>query len=210
VITLFTAATGNGYRASILLEELDLAYRVRLIDFARGEHRSEAFLAVNPRGKIPVLVDEDGPAGSPITVAESLAIALYLSEKTGRLQPVTLRGRAMAWSWGAAVISGFGAAFTDIFYSRSLDAEAHAPMIDKAFADLRFQFAAMDDHLGSHPYLAGEAFTWIDGLAIPLVGTAARFDIDLSGLSSLQRWSAAVLARPAVQRGLAVGAVAAA
>jgi GST-like protein len=204
VITLYTAATGNGYRASILLEELELPYRAVAIDFAEGEQRGTAFLAVSPLGKIPVLVDENGPDGAPITVAESLAIALYLTEKTGRLAPNDARGRAAAWTWGSAVVSGFGASFSTIFYARQLGAEAHAPLIDKAFADLDFQFAALDAHLADAPYIAGESFSWVDAVAIPLVGTAAPFKIDLSGLGNLARWSEVVLARPAVQRGLSV------
>lgn len=96
MITLHTAATGNGYRAAILLEELDLLYRTRLVDFGAGDTGSPVFLALNPLGKIPVIVDDDGPGGEPIAVAESVAIALYLVEKTGKLLPPTPAGRARA------------------------------------------------------------------------------------------------------------------
>ncbi len=202
MITLYTAATGNGYRASILLEELELPYRAVAIDFAKAEQRGAAFLAISPLGKIPVLVDEDGRNGTQITVAESLAIALYLTEKTGRLTPDDARGRAAAWTWGSAVVSGFGASFANIFYARQLGAEAHAALIDKTFADLDFQFAALDAHLAGSRYIAGDTFSWVDAMAIPLAGTAGLYAIDLSPLKHLALWSESVLARPAVQRGL--------
>jgi glutathione S-transferase len=106
---------------------------------AKVEQRSDAFLAINPLGNIPGLIDSDGPDAQPITVAESLAVALYPMEKTGRLQPAAARDRASAFTWGSAVVAGFGASITDILYARQLGAEAHAPLIAKSFADLDVQ-----------------------------------------------------------------------
>ena len=202
MITLHTAATGNGYRAAILLEELDLPYRTRLVDFGAGDTSSPVFLALNPLGKIPVIVDDDGPGGEPIAVAESLAIALYFVEKTGKLLPPTPADRARAMTWGSAIVSGFGASFSSIFYARKLSAEAHALFIDKALDDLRFQYAALDGHLRGFRYIAGADYSWVDALAAPLIGTARVFSLDLSALENLQRWSGEVLDRPAVRRGL--------
>ena len=202
MITLHTAATGNGYRIAVLLEELELPYRTRVVDFAADETRSPEFLALNPLGKIPVLVDDDGPGGEPWVVAESLAIALHLVEMTGRLRPDTARARVQALTWGSAVVSGFGAGFSGVFFARQLGAEAHAAFIDKSLADLRFQLAALDRHLERSRFIAGDAYSWIDAFASPLIGTARAFALDLDGLPWLQRWSGEVLARPAVQRGL--------
>ena len=203
MITLYTAGTGNGQRASILLEEMALPYRRVTVDFASGGHRDPAFLSVNPLGKIPVIVDDDGPGGEPITVAESLAIALYLVEKTGLLNPPTPAARAVAWTWGSAVASGLGALFSGVFYARQTGAEAHAAFIAKSFADIDFQFAAMEAHLSRNAYLAGDAYSWVDALAVPIVGTAERFDLSFADKPAISRWSEAVLARPAVQRGMA-------
>lgn len=204
MITLFTAATGNGYRVSILLEELELAYRAEAIAFTPGAPRSAAFQSASPLGKIPAIIDDDAPGGPTVAIAESLAIALYLVEKAGRLSPDTTIGRALAWQWAAIVASGFGAAFSGIFFARQLDEAAHSKVIAKSFADLDKSFGAMDRALAERPYLAGDSYCYADALAAPLLPTARAFGIDLSRFANVERWGEDVLARPAVQRGLAV------
>lgn len=204
MITLFTGPTGNGYRVSILLEELGLPYVARAVDLQAGAARPADFLAASPLGKIPAIVDDDTADGAPIALAESLAIALYLLEKTGRLAPATATGRALAWQWAAIVATSFGAAFPGIFFARMLDEAAHAKMIAKHFEDLDRGFAAMDARLGVSPYLAGDAFCFADALAAPLLPTARSFGIDLSRFPNVERWGEAVFARPGVQRGMLV------
>ncbi|WP_293897686.1 glutathione S-transferase family protein [Phenylobacterium sp.] len=204
MITLFTGPTGNGYRASILLEELGLAYVARAIDLQAGAARPAAFLAASPLGKIPAIVDDDTADGAPIALAESLAIALYLVEKTGRLSPATPAKRARAWEWAAIVASGFGAAFPGIFFARQLDEASHGKVIARHFEELDRGFAAMDSNLAARPFLAGDSFSFADALAAPLLPTARAFGVDLSRFPNVERWGQVVHARPAVQRGMAV------
>ena len=206
MIDLYTMRTGNGYRASILLEEVGLPYRVIDTDVRPGQPRSAAFLAASPLGKIPAIVDHDTPDGVPIALAESLAIALYVSEKTGKLSPAAPAERAAACQWGAIVSSGFGAAITGIFFARQIDADAHAGLIAKYTSDIRQGFAAMDRRLSDAPYLAGSTYSFADVLAAPLLNTASLMGVDTSDYAAVGRWYAEVSARPAVRRGFAVPA----
>ena len=89
MIDLYTANSSNGQRAAIILEECGLSHRVHKYDLFKGEHKNPEFLAINPAGSIPVIVDSDGPGGMPITLAQSCAILLYASEKTGKFMPGT-------------------------------------------------------------------------------------------------------------------------
>ena len=204
MIDLFTMRTGNGYRASIMLEEVGLPYRVIETDVRPGQPRSQTFLAASPLGKIPAIVDHDTPDGAPITVAESLAIALYLADKTGKLMPEAPVERAAAYQWGAVTAAGFGAAITGIFFARQIDAEAHAGLIAKYVADIDQGFLAMDRRLADNAYLAGGAYSFADVLAAPLLNTAKLIGCDTGAYAAVHRWYAEVSARPAVQRGMAV------
>lgn len=196
--------TGNGYRASIMLEEVGLPYQVVETDVRPGVPRSDAFMACSPLGKIPAILDTDTADGRPVALAESLAIALYLSEKTGRLLPSTQAGRALAYQWGAIVSSGFGTAITGIFFARQIDAEAHAKLIDKYFGDIGLGFSAMDKHLSAHRYLAGKTYSYADVMALPLLATAQMLGHPVTTYPSVGRWYAEVSDRAAVRRGLAV------
>ena len=172
MIDLFTMRTGNGYRASIMLEEVGLPYRVIETDVRPGPASLRHLPGGRPLGKIPAIVDHDTPDGVPVTVAESLALVFYLAEKTGKLLPATPGERAAAYQWSAIVSSGFGAAITGIFFARQIDAEAHAGLIAKYLAEIDQGFAAMDRRLSDSAYLAGSTYSVADVLAAPLLNTA--------------------------------------
>lgn len=203
MIDLYTSPTPNGYRASIALEESGLPYRVHAIDLASGAHKSPAFMAINPTGRIPAIVDTIGDRRFP--VAETLAITLYVAEKSGRLLPADAPSRALAWQWAATVISGFGAATPGIFFARQLDADAHVKIIAKFFADIRIYLTAMDAQLGASTWLAGAEYSVADVLALPTIAVSLpRFQVDLAPFPAVVRWCDACLMRPAVQRGLEI------
>jgi len=205
MIELYTSATPNGYRASIALEESGLPYEVCPVDLASGAHRKPEFLAINPTGRIPAIVDED--RGQRLPIAETLAIALYVAEKSGRLMPADAAGRAHAWQWAATVVSGFGAATPGIFFARQLDASAHVKIIAKYYADIRNYLAAMDARLVASTWLAGDAYSVADVLAIPTIAISLpRFEVALASFPAVLRWRDACLARPAVQRGMMIPA----
>ncbi len=207
MITLYTSATPNGYRASIMLEETGLPYAVHPVDLKSGEHKTAAFLALNATGRIPAIVDGATQNGAPFALAETLAIALYVAEKSGKLIPESAAARAMAYQWAATVISGFGAATPGIFFARQLDEAAHVKIIAKFYADIDNYLGAMDQHLAANPYLAGDSFSFADALAIPAVAVSLKnFNVNLEPFANVIRWRDDVLARPGVQRGMKVPA----
>ena len=108
MIELYSADTPNGQKVHIALEELELPYRVHRVDLSRGEQQHPDFLALNPNGKIPAIVDPDGPGGPPLTLFESGAILWYLAEKTGRLLPADPRDRAVTHQWLMFQMGGVG------------------------------------------------------------------------------------------------------
>lgn len=205
MITLYTAATGNGHRVSIMLEELGLPYRAVPVDFANGEHLGEAVLAVNPMGQIPALFDPDGPDGAPIALGESAAILRYLARKTGKLLPQDAREEAEADRWAAVAAGGLQAAPTTIFFAQALGAESHAGIIAKQYEVIGRYLAIIERRLGESEWLAGGAYTYVDILAFTLAhGALPRFGVALDGYPSLIRWRDRIAARPAVRRGCAV------
>jgi glutathione S-transferase len=205
MITLYTSATPNGHRASIALEESGLDYQVKAVDLAAGEHKTPTFLALNATGRIPAIVDDAPEAGAPFALSETLAIALYLSEKSGRLSPALATERGLAYQWAATVISGFGAATSGIYFARQIDAAAHAGLITKLYGDIDVYLRAMDQHLETHAYLGGSSFSFADALAIPtIVLSMKNFKVDLGAFAAIRRWRDEVMARPAVQRGFAI------
>jgi glutathione S-transferase len=205
MITLYTSATPNGHRAAIVLEESGLDYQVQAVNLAAGEHKTPAFLALNATGRIPAIVDDETETGAPFALSESLAIALYVSEKSGRLSPASAVERGLAYQWAATVISGFGAATSGIYFARQIDADAHAGLIAKLYGDLDVYLGAMDQHLQTHDYLGGSAFSYADALAIPtIVLSMKNFKVDLERFPAILRWRDAVMERRAVQRGFSI------
>jgi glutathione S-transferase len=211
MIDLYTVTTANGQRASIALEECGLAYRVHLVNLIAGEHKKPEFLAVNPIGKAPALIDHDGPGGKPITVYETAAMALYCGEKTGKLIPADLRARTEMMKWIAVCISDMGPAFSAQFWFsgplKGLAGES-APALEKHFIAQALGFlGAVDAHLGAHEYLTGKDYSMADAMMYPTAATSVgRLPPgSIDGMKNLIRWRDAVGARPAVQRGMKAG-----
>ena len=202
MLDLYTFQTSNGQRVAIMLEECGLPYRAHRVNLAQGEQRAPAFLALNPAGMIPVLVDPDGPGGAPITVAQSGAILLHLAAKTGRFLPQDARARAEALQWLFFAVSDCGPASTAIYYSS-------ARLPDKSEANVRFleeRLLGLLRRRRSAPRWARVARRRV--LAgghgdLPDRGVASQGGRGAGDLPHLLRWVDAVGARPAVQRGLA-------
>ncbi|HEX8571781.1 MAG TPA: glutathione S-transferase N-terminal domain-containing protein [Allosphingosinicella sp.] len=198
MIDLYTAATPNGWKASITLEELGLPYELRVIDLASGEQKSPSFLRINPNGRIPAIVDrEEGD----FAVFESGAIMVYIAEKTGRLLPTDAKGRSRVLQWlmfqmgGVGPMMGQANVFTRYF-------PEHLPsVIDRYRREGRRLFEVLDGHLAHNEWLAGD-YSIADIANYSWVHTHEWPGIPVDGLDHLQRWLAAIAARPAVQRGL--------
>ena len=204
MIDLHTTATANGYKASIMLEEVGLPYRVIDYDLTKGEHLAPGFLAINPVGRLPTLVDHDLPDG-PLSVFGSAAILQYLAERTGRLLPTERRARAKALEWVGIISSDIAPAYSGQFVFNVL-APTKDPWATGFYDRLCLRLlAAMELRLADGPYLAGEQYSIADVIAYPVAAVSMRrHPGDLSGHPHIARWADLVGARPAVQRGMTV------
>jgi glutathione S-transferase len=200
MIELFTAATPNGWKASICLEELELPYGVRPIVLQKGEQKEEWYLEINPNGRIPTIVDHDNGG---FAVFESGAILIYLAEKTGKLLPRDANGRSRVLQWLMFQMGGIGPMMgqANVFYRYAPEKIPYA--IDRYHRECRRLFEVLDRRLGDEEYLAGD-YSIADIANWSWVKTYPWSGVDVDGLDHVQRWLAAIEARPAVQRGVAV------
>ena len=206
MIELYTHATPNGHKVSILLEELGLPYRLHLVDLAKNEQMAPAFLAINPNNKIPAIVDDDGPGGQPITVWESGAILVYLAEKTGSaLLPTAPRERYATLQWLMFQMAGVGPMFGQAGHFTLYTKEKVPYGVERYTNEAKRLLGVMDRQLGRHRHIAGEAYSIADIAIFPWTNSALRIPTigGLDAWPNVVRWRADLNARPAVQRGLA-------
>jgi GST-like protein len=206
MIDLHTTPTANGYKASIMLEEVDLPYRVHRYDLTRGEHLAPAYLALNPIGRLPTIVDHD-VAGAPLSVYGTAAILIHLAEKTGRFLPTAPAERARVFEWVGIVASDIGPAYTGQFVFSTLAPEKN-PWATAHYDRLCTRLIApLEAQLGRSPYLAGASYTIADIIAFPVAAVSMqRYPGSLASYPNLSRWAAEIGARPAVQKGMRVPA----
>jgi len=200
MIDLYTAGTPNGHKISIALEELALPYQVRLLDLSAGEQKQAWYLAINPNGRIPAIVDHE--AGD-FAVFESGAILLYLAEKTGRLLPADSKGRSQVIQWLMFQMGGVGPMMGQANVFLRYFPEKIQPAIDRYQAECRRLFAVLNTHLENNEFLAGE-YSIADIANWAWVRTYHWSGLDIADLPHLQRWLAKIRSRPAVQRGILV------
>ena len=200
MIELFTAATPNGWKASITLEELGLPYKVRRIDFDKREQKEPWYLKINPNGRIPTIVDHDNGG---FVVFESGALMIYLAEKAGALLPADVKGRSLVIQWLMFQMGGVGPMMgqANVFYRYAPEKIPYA--IDRYQREVRRLLEVLDTRLADHEYLAGgysiadiANWSWVRGYKWS--------GVDIEGLHHLERWLDAIAKRPAVQRGVDV------
>jgi GST-like protein len=200
MIELFTAATPNGWKASITLEELGLPYKVRRIDFNKKEQKEPWYLKINPNGRIPTIVDH-GNGG--FAVFESGALMIYLAEKAGRLLPTDVKGRSLVIQWLMFQMGGIGPMMgqANVFYRYAPERIPYA--IDRYQREVRRLFEVLETQLTDHEFLAGDYsladianWSWVRGYKWS--------GVTLDGLPNLTRWLNAIGERPAVKRGVDV------
>lgn len=207
MIDLYTWPTPNGWKVSIMLEEVGLPYRVHPVNIGRGEQFRPEFLAISPNNRIPAIVDDE-PAGGgePVSVFESGAILVYLAEKSGKLLPGDLRGRFACLEWLFWQVGGLGPMAGQAHHFRhyaTADRAAIPYAIDRYTSEVGRLYGVMDKRLGARPFLAGD-YSIADIAAFPWVVPHERQGQTLADFPNLERWFRAIEARPAVQRGLAV------
>ncbi len=200
MIELHTAATPNGHKVSIALEELELPYRVHKIDLAALQQKTPEFLDLNPNGRIPVIVDTEA---DDFVVFESGAILVYLAEKTGRLMPTEVKGRSRVMQWLMFQMGGIGPMMGQANVFFRYFPEKIQPAIDRYQGEVRRLFGVLDGHLAKNEYLAGD-YSIADIANWAWVRTAKWSGVELDGLPNLMRWVEQLAARPACQRGIEV------
>jgi GST-like protein len=212
-IQLYSFPTPNGVKASIMLEEIGLPYEPHLIDIMKNETKVPEFLALNPNGKIPAMIDPDGPGGKPLGLFESGAILFYLAEKTGKLIPKDAAGRYEALAWVFFQVGAIGPMFGQVgfFYKfAGKDYEDKRPLqryVDESARLLN----VMEAQLDGRKWIMGDEFTIADismlGWVRGLVGFYGAGEITgYDKLKHVPAWLERCLARPAVERGLNIPA----
>ena len=203
MIDLYSAGTANGFRASVALEEAGLPYRVHKVDLAKGDQRGAEFLKLNPAGLIPVIVDQDGPGGKPITISQSGAIILYIADKTGKLLPKDAARRAIALQWFMQGATDVAATSGAIFRLENSVPEKTPSSIEYFKQRLLGFFSVCDARLAGRDYLADE-LSVADLMLYPNFALRKQLIDQAGGFANLQRWGATMAARPAVQKGMKV------
>jgi len=199
MIDLYSAATPNGYKASILLEELGLPYRLHVVDLGAGVQKEPWYLAINPNGRIPTIVDR---ANGDFAVFESGAILLYLAERAGALIPTDEKGRSLVVQWLMFQMGGVGPMMGQANVFTRYFPEQMPAVIDRYRRECRRLLAVLDTRLADNEWLAGD-YSIADIANFAWARIHKWPGIDIEGLDHLQRWLDAIAARPAVQRGLA-------
>ena len=199
-IDLYTAPTPNGYKISIALEELDLPYQVHALDLGGLEQKEPEFLAINPNGRIPAIVDRDEGG---FAVFESGAILIYLAEKAGRLLPRKLKPRSQVLQWLMFQMGGVGPMQGQANVFNRYFPEKLPSVIDRYQNETRRLYEVLNGRLAEHEYLVDD-YSIADIANFSWVRAYEWAGVSIHGLGHLSRWLDAIAARPAVERGLAV------
>ena len=201
MIDLYTAATPNGHKVSIALEELALPYTLKVLDLSKGEQKQPDFLAICPNGRIPAIVDR---VADDFAVFESGACLIYLAEKTGRFLPADGAARIAVFEWLMFQMAGFGPVPGQVHHFIALENEE-----DKRYGLKRFMnetrrlYGVMDKRLANNVFFASD-ISIADFAILGWVWRHPRHQIDLNDFPNVKRWYELMMARPGVQRGFAV------
>jgi len=202
MIDLYAAGTSNGMRARIALEECGLKYKLHPVALDKGENKTVKFLTLNPNGQIPVIVDNEGPGGKPVTVSQSSAILIYAGEKSGKFIPKDPAARAAFWQALMSASTDMTPTLGSIFQIvRGKD--PHGPSADLFKGRWKQYLKVWDEKLGEQKYAAGKEVTLAD---FSLYAGYARCKGALpelcEGFPNVERWGNEMAARPATQRAL--------
>lgn len=200
MIDLYTAPTPNGWKASVVLEELGIPYEVHTINLLGGDQKQPEYLAINPNGRIPTIVDRDA---DDFAVFESGAILIYLAEKAGRLLPSEAKGRSLVIQWVMFQMGGVGPMMgqANVFYRYF--PEKLQPAIDRYQNECRRLFEVLDTRLADNEWLAGD-YSIADIANWCWVRTYKWSGVRIDGLDHLVRWMDTIKARPACEKGVEV------
>lgn len=203
-IELYFWPTPNGFKVSILLEELDIPYTLKPIDIGAGDQFKPEFLAFSPNNRMPAIIDPEGPDGEPITVFESGAILQYLGRKFGAFYPDDERGRVKTEEWLMWQMGGFGPMLGQNHHFNRYAPEP-VPYAQKRYTDETHRlYGVLNRQLAGKDFITGE-YSIADMACIGWARGWEGQQMDLAEFPHVKRWLDVMMARPAVARGLAVG-----
>ncbi len=196
--------TPNGWKISIMLEECKLPYEVKYVDITKGDQFKRKFLAIAPNNRMPAIVDPEGPGGKPISIFESGAILQYLGNKTGKFYPKRTRDRVAVDEWLFWQMCGLGPMAGQAHHFRQYAPRKVKYAIDRYSDEVNRLYGVMNKRLKGRDFLA-DKYSIADMACVGWVKPYARQGQDIEEFPHLKAWLDRLLARPAVQRGLAVG-----
>ncbi len=209
-LQLYSMATPNGKKLGIALEELGLAYEAHRVDIHAGDQHDAGFRRLNPNGKIPCIIDPQGPGGKPIAMMESGAILLYLAEKTGKLLPTQQDARWEAVQWLFFQMASIGPMFGQMghFYKFARDKTSDEYALQRYSTEAKRLLGVLEERLRGGDYIVADAFTLVDIATLPWVLAldfyGAKEHLGYKSFGHVEGWVQRCMARPAVQRGLKV------
>ncbi|MSQ52780.1 MAG: glutathione S-transferase family protein [Betaproteobacteria bacterium] len=203
MIDLYTWGTPNGKKVSIMLEECALPYTLHKINIGKDNQFAPDYLKINPNGKIPSIVDSEGPGAMPIAMMESGAILIYLAEKTGKFLPADAAGRYRSLAWLMFQMGGVGPMFGQTHHFLRAAKEQVPYAIARYTNEKDRLYGVLNTRLGEAEYLAGD-YSIADIATYPWVSRFDWHNTNLSDYPNVDRWFKAISARAAVQKGMAV------
>ena len=210
-LQLYSLPTPNGVKVSIMLEEIGLAYEPHLVSFESNDQGSPAFRSLNPNGKIPAILDPNGPGGTPLALFESGAILIYLAEKSGKLMPQDAAGRYETIQWLMFQMGGIGPMFGQVGFFHKFagrEYEDKRPR-DRYVAETKRLLSVLEERLTGRQWIMGDDYTIADIATFPWVRNLGGFYeagelVGMQNFPQVNRVLDAFLARPAVARGLQI------
>ena len=202
MIALYAFATPNSVKVPIMLEEVGADYRLTRVNIRAGEQKTPEFLALNPNGKVPVIVDPLGPQGAPVTISESAAILIYLGEKFGKLIPADPVRRIRMFEWMFFHASGLGPAFGQSGYFQKLAPTPSPLTIERFSGEAKRTLAVLDRRLRDVEYLADE-YSIADIVNFGWIWRREFAGVDFSETPNVARWYESLERRDAVTTAIA-------
>ena len=209
-LQLYSLNTPNGVKVSIMLEEIRLPYEAHLVDFDRNDQKTSEFLSLNPNGKIPAILDPDGPGGKPLTLFESGSILIYLAEKTGKLIPSDPARRHETIQWLMFQMGGIGPMFGQVGFFHKFAGRHYEDKrpLERYVAETKRLLGVLESRLESRDWIMDDysiadiaTLGWVRNL---ITFYEARELVEFDSFANVSRWLDRGLARPAVQRGLEI------
>ena len=201
MIELYTDSTPNGWKVSVMLEEIELKYQCKHVDILKGEQKKEWFLKICPKGRIPAIIDKEN---NDLAIFESGAILLYLGEKTGKLLPQESRAKSQVVQWLMFQMGGVGPMFGQAHHFIHYAPDDIDYAIDRYTNEAGRLYKVLDNRLAVTEYVAGGYYSIADMACYPWIREPGRKNQKPSNFPNVQRWLKKIEERPAVRRGMAI------